>query len=147
MASPSSPSGAHAKKQTLPGMPQAADLVAPATEPQHKLVLRTLRRNDFKAVKGIMDRVYSNMESAWSQDEYNNLIRKFPEGQICIEDNGKLVAVALAIIVEYSRFGDKHTYAKITGNGKFDTHDPEGDTLYGVRGARERAEASAPAAA
>ena len=67
-----------------------------------------------------------------AQDEYNNLLRKFPEGQICIEDNGQVVAAALAIIVDYSKFGDKHTYAKITGNGKFDTHDPEGDTLYGV---------------
>ncbi|MDO7876944.1 bifunctional GNAT family N-acetyltransferase/carbon-nitrogen hydrolase family protein [Hymenobacter sp. ASUV-10] len=79
-----------------------------------------------------MDKVYSNMEGSWSQDEYNNLIRKFPEGQIGIEDNGLLVAAALAIIVDYSRFGDKHTYTKITGNGKFDTHDADGDTLYGV---------------
>ncbi|WP_231717581.1 carbon-nitrogen hydrolase family protein [Hymenobacter sp. DG25A] len=79
-----------------------------------------------------MDKVYSNMEGAWAQDEYNNLLRKFPEGQICIEDNGIVVAAALAIIVEYSDFGDRHTYAKITGLGKFDTHNPDGDTLYGV---------------
>ncbi len=98
----------------------------------HRLVLRSLRRGDFKAVKDIMDRVYSNMEGAWAQDEYNALIRKFPEGQICIEDNGQVVAAALAIIVDYSKFGDKHTYTKITGNGTFNTHDPDGDTLYGV---------------
>ncbi|OON69741.1 bifunctional GNAT family N-acetyltransferase/carbon-nitrogen hydrolase family protein [Hymenobacter sp. CRA2] len=98
----------------------------------HKLVLRTLRRSDYKAVRDIMDQVYSNMEGAWAQDEYNNLLRKFPEGQICIEDNGRVVAAALAIIVQYSDFGDRHTYTKITGNGKFDTHNPDGDTLYGV---------------
>ncbi|UYZ61131.1 bifunctional GNAT family N-acetyltransferase/carbon-nitrogen hydrolase family protein [Hymenobacter latericus] len=98
----------------------------------HKLVLRTLRKSDYKAVRDIMDKVYSNMEGAWAQDEYNALIRKFPEGQICIEDNGLVIAAALAIIVQYSDFGDRHTYAKITGNGKFDTHNPDGDTLYGV---------------
>ncbi|WP_167855276.1 bifunctional GNAT family N-acetyltransferase/carbon-nitrogen hydrolase family protein [Hymenobacter wooponensis] len=106
--------------------------MTPTAVPAHKLVLRTLRRNDFKAVKEIMDKVYSNMEGAWAQDEYNALLKKFPEGQICIEDNGQVVAAALAIIVEYSKYGDKHTYAKITGNGKFDTHDSNGDTLYGV---------------
>ncbi|WP_167855494.1 bifunctional GNAT family N-acetyltransferase/carbon-nitrogen hydrolase family protein [Hymenobacter fodinae] len=106
--------------------------MTPTSIPAHKLVLRTLMRSDFKAVKQIMDKVYSNMEGAWAQDEYNALLKKFPEGQICIEDNGQIVAAALAIIVEYSKFGDKHTYAKITGNGKFDTHDPNGDTLYGV---------------
>ncbi|QJX45733.1 bifunctional GNAT family N-acetyltransferase/carbon-nitrogen hydrolase family protein [Hymenobacter taeanensis] len=124
--------GSHAKKQTLPGMPVAPELMTPTAIPAHKLVLRTLRRNDFKAVKEIMDKVYSNMEGAWAQDEYNALLKKFPEGQICIEDNGQVVAAALAIIVEYSKYGDKHTYAKITGNGKFDTHDSNGDTLYGV---------------
>ncbi|WP_242478847.1 bifunctional GNAT family N-acetyltransferase/carbon-nitrogen hydrolase family protein [Hymenobacter lapidiphilus] len=113
-------------------MPAHPEPNTPTPEPSHKLVLRTLRRNDFKEVKTIMDKVYSNMEGSWAQDEYNALIKKFPEGQICIEDNGKIVAAALAIIVEYSKFGDKHTYAKITGNGKFDTHDSDGDTLYGV---------------
>ncbi|WP_242510108.1 bifunctional GNAT family N-acetyltransferase/carbon-nitrogen hydrolase family protein [Hymenobacter persicinus] len=79
-----------------------------------------------------MDKVYSNMEGSWSAEEFGALLRKFPEGQIGIEDNGTLVAAALAIIVQYSDFGDRHTYAKITGNGKFDTHNPDGDTLYGV---------------
>jgi predicted amidohydrolase/GNAT superfamily N-acetyltransferase len=102
------------------------------TTPAHKLVLRTLRKSDYKAVRYIMEKVYSNMEGAWAQDEFNNLLRKFPEGQIGIEDNGRLVAAALALIVQYSDFGDRHTYAKITGNGKFDTHNPDGDTLYGV---------------
>ncbi|RSK47743.1 GNAT family N-acetyltransferase [Hymenobacter rigui] len=124
--------GGSAKKNTLPGMPAAPELLTPTAIPAHKLVLRSLRRTDFKAVKAIMDKVYSNMEGAWAQDEYNALLKKFPEGQICIEDNGQVVAAALAIIVQYSDFGDKHTYAKITGNGKFNTHNPDGDTLYGV---------------
>ncbi|WP_259404468.1 bifunctional GNAT family N-acetyltransferase/carbon-nitrogen hydrolase family protein [Hymenobacter sp. HSC-4F20] len=113
-------------------MPQNPELLTPTAIPAHKLVLRTLRRNDFKAVKEIMDKVYSNMEGSWSHEEYNALLKKFPEGQICIEDNGQIVAAALAIIVQYSDFGDRHTYAKITGHGKFNTHNPDGDTLYGV---------------
>ena len=124
-SAPKSSTGAHAKK-VVKAAPDEAPMAG------HRLVLRSLRRGDFKAVKDIMDRVYSNMEGAWAQDEYNALIRKFPEGQICIEDNGQVVAAALAIIVDYSKFGDKHTYAKITGNGTFNTHDPDGDTLYGV---------------
>lgn len=125
----SAPGGTHHKKI---GKPVLDERLTPTAVPAHKLVLRQLRRADFKAIHAIMEKVYSNMEGAWSQDEYHALLKKFPEGQICIEDNGKVVAAALAIIVDYSKFGDKHTYAKITGNGKFDTHDDEGDTLYGV---------------
>ncbi|AII52997.1 hypothetical protein N008_13550 [Hymenobacter sp. APR13] len=120
--------GSHAKK----GAAAATERLTPTAVPAHKLVLRTLKRSDFKVVQEIMDKVYSNMEGAWSQEEYNNLLKKFPEGQICIEDNGQVVAAALAIIVQYSDFGDRHTYAKITGHGKFDTHNSDGDTLYGV---------------
>jgi predicted amidohydrolase/ribosomal protein S18 acetylase RimI-like enzyme len=132
--SKAAPGGTHHKKgnKLSPATTAIDERLTPTAVPAHKLVLRQLRRNDFKAIHGIMEKVYSNMEGAWSQDEYNALLKKFPEGQICIEDNGLVVAAALAIIVDYSKFGDKHTYAKITGNGKFDTHDSEGDTLYGV---------------
>jgi predicted amidohydrolase/ribosomal protein S18 acetylase RimI-like enzyme len=129
------PGGAHHHKKSGklgPALTALDERLTPTAVPAHKLVLRQLRRADFKAIKAIMEKVYSNMEGAWTADEFANLLRKFPEGQICIEDNGEVVAAALAIIVDYSKFGDKHTYAKITGNGKFDTHDSEGDTLYGV---------------
>nr|WP_151085716.1 bifunctional GNAT family N-acetyltransferase/carbon-nitrogen hydrolase family protein [Hymenobacter baengnokdamensis] len=129
------PGGAHHHKKSSklgPALTALDERLTPTAVPAHKLVLRQLRRNDFKAIKAIMEKVYSNMEGAWTADEFAALLRKFPEGQICIEDNGQVVAAALAIIVDYSKFGDKHTYAKITGNGKFDTHDAEGDTLYGV---------------
>ena len=129
-SSKAAPGGAHHPKKN--GKTAPDELLTPTAVPAHKLVLRTLRRSDFKAIEVIMDKVYSNMEGAWAADEFAALIRKFPEGQIGIEDNGRLVAAALAIIVDYNKFGDKHTYAKITGNGKFDTHDAEGDTLYGV---------------
>jgi predicted amidohydrolase/ribosomal protein S18 acetylase RimI-like enzyme len=124
--------GAHHHKKANKGGPALDERLTPTAVPAHKLVLRQLRRSDFKAIEEIMDKVYSNMEGAWAADEFAALIRKFPEGQIGIEDNGRLVAAALAIIVDYTKFGDKHTYAKITGNGKFDTHDADGDTLYCV---------------
>jgi predicted amidohydrolase len=34
--------------------------------------------------------------------------------------------------VDYDEYGDKHTYQMITGRYTFSTHDPNGDTLYGI---------------
>ncbi|MFQ3576677.1 MAG: GNAT family N-acetyltransferase, partial [Cytophagales bacterium] len=99
---------------------------------EHKIQLRNLRIADYSDVKEIMELVYTNAGGSWSKKELSAQISKFPEGQICIEDNGKVVAVALSIIVKYSDFGDSHTYSEITGNGSFDTHNPDGDTLYGT---------------
>ena len=99
---------------------------------EHKLTLRQLRLSDFKAVKSIMDTVYSNLGGSWTKKEFEALLNAFPEGQICITDKGKVVAGALSIIVRYADYGDKHTYDEIVGKGEFNTHNPDGDTLYGV---------------
>jgi predicted amidohydrolase/ribosomal protein S18 acetylase RimI-like enzyme len=101
-------------------------------EPEHHLMLRNLTPDDYPDVKEIMDSVYKDLGGAWTRDQFLSQISAFPDGQICIEDNGRVVAVAISVIVDYSRFGDKHTYAEITGRGYLTTHDPDGDILYGV---------------
>ena len=93
----------------------------------HKLTLRQLHIDDYEAVKEIMDLVYSNLGGS-----FRAILNKFPEGQICIEDKGKIIAGALSVIVDYSKHGDKHSYEDITNKGTFSAHTDEGDTLYGI---------------
>jgi predicted amidohydrolase/ribosomal protein S18 acetylase RimI-like enzyme len=99
---------------------------------EHHLKLRNTRVADYRDVKRIMDAVYPGMGGAWTREQFAGQINRFPEGQICIEDNGRVVAAAITLIVDYNRFGDQHTYARITGDGFLTTHDPNGDVLYGV---------------
>jgi GNAT superfamily N-acetyltransferase len=46
--------------------------------------------------------------------------------------DGKVVASALSIIVNYRKYGDNHTFQEITGDYTFSTHDANGDVLYGI---------------
>ncbi len=68
----------------------------------------------------------------WSEEEIQTLIDKFPEGQLCIEMEGKVAASALSLIIDYRKFGDRHTFREVTGDGTFSTHDPKGKVLYGI---------------
>lgn len=97
-----------------------------------KLTLRNLTIEDHEAVNDLMRRAYKGLDWTWEREEYVALINRFAEGQICIEDHGKIVAVALSLIVPYVRYGDRHNYKEITGDGTFSTHDPNGDVLYGA---------------
>ncbi|MBA1146012.1 GNAT family N-acetyltransferase [Ectothiorhodospiraceae bacterium WFHF3C12] len=99
---------------------------------EHHLRLRNLRLSDYPDVARIMDRVYADIGGAWTRKQFAAQINRFPDGQICIEDNGKVVAAAISMIVNYDRFGDRHTYQDITSNGYLTNHDPNGDVLYGV---------------
>jgi len=98
----------------------------------HRLAIRTLDESDYDDVREIMERVYGQAGGAWTGRQFQSQLARFRDGQICIEDRGKVVAAALSLIVDYDRYGDFHTHDQITGNGYLTTHQPDGDTLYGV---------------
>lgn len=99
---------------------------------EHLLALRHLQTNDYDDVKSLQDLVYRGLGGAFSKRSFQAQISTFPEGQFCIEDKGIIVAAAFSVIVDYDKFGDKHTYDEITGDTYLTTHDPKGDVLYGV---------------
>ncbi len=98
-----------------------------------RIRLRLLKLDDYVSLRESMVEAYDDMHDAiWRETQIRKLLEIFPAGQLCVTVNGRVVAVALSIIVDYDLFGDEHTYKAITGNYTFDTHDPEGDVLYGV---------------
>ena len=101
-------------------------------ELHHRLRLRNTRLSDYPALKEIMDLVYGHAGGAWSRAQFESQLAHFPEGQICLEDKGRVIAAVISVVVDYKKFGDFHTHREITGNGHLTTHDPTGDTLYGV---------------
>lgn len=95
--------------------------------------VRNLTIEDYQALKESMIRAYSSMGGQyWKEESLKRLISKFPDGQIVITCDGIVVGCSLSLIVDYDKFGDNHTYKDITGNYSFETHDPKGDTLYGI---------------
>lgn len=116
----------------VPGMDNGTEDSSPDTNVERLIKLRHLQPEDFDDIKAVMDVVYANLGGAWSRKKYMAQLFTFPEGQICIEDNGRVVAAAFSVIVDYAKFGDQHTYEEITGDAYLTTHDPNGDVLYGV---------------
>lgn len=97
-----------------------------------KISIRNFLFSDFDDLKENMRTAYPTIDEDWEKSDIKQLLKVFPEGQICVEVNGKVVAVAFSLIVNYEKFGDQHTYVEITDNGHFGTHDPNGDVLYGI---------------
>lgn len=120
------------KTKAIESTPEVSKKRREKRELDHKLTLRNTRLGDYADIKGIMDLVYHDIGGAWTEEQFASQIARFPEGQLCIEDHEKVVSAAISLVVDYQRWGDKHTYKEITGNGYLTTHDPNGDTLYGV---------------
>ncbi|UXP31735.1 bifunctional GNAT family N-acetyltransferase/carbon-nitrogen hydrolase family protein [Reichenbachiella agarivorans] len=95
--------------------------------------LTYLTLGDYHELKEAMIVAYPSMPDAyWKESQIKSLIKKFSEGQVVIKINGQLAGCALSILVDKEKCEKPHTYKNITGNYTFDTHDPEGDTLYGI---------------
>lgn len=95
--------------------------------------LTYLSLDDYQELKEAMIESYTTMpNSYWREEQIKNLISIFPEGQVVVKANNQIAGVALSIIVDYNKFGDKHTYREITGDLTFSTHNDDGDILYGI---------------
>lgn len=95
--------------------------------------LSYLSFDDYEDLKQVMIEAYHTMPNAyWKEFHVNKLLEIFPEGQIVVKVNGEIAGCALSIIIDSDKFHDQHSYSEITGNFSFDTHDAEGDTLYGI---------------
>ncbi len=98
-----------------------------------KVVLRHLTMRDYNDLKVAMEEAYTGSRmSYWTEESIGQLLEIFPEGQLCVEMNGTVVAGALSLIIDYNKFGDEHTYKDVTGDYSFSTHDKDGDVLYGI---------------
>jgi predicted amidohydrolase/ribosomal protein S18 acetylase RimI-like enzyme len=98
-----------------------------------KVELRNLEFDDYKQLKNSMVESYPEMAgSYWRANDIEKLLGIFPEGQLVILVDGKVVGSALSLIVDESLVDKKHNYSQITGNYSFSTHNPQGDILYGI---------------
>jgi len=99
----------------------------------NKVELRNLEIEDYKQLKKSMIESYPEMaDSYWGSDDIERLLSIFPEGQLVILVDGKVVGSALSLIVDEKLVDKKHNYQQISGDYKFSTHNPNAEILYGI---------------
>ncbi len=98
----------------------------------NKVEVRQLRLDDYAELAQSFKRVYADKDVFWTYEQIKKLIEIFPEGQVVTVVDGKIVGCALSIIVDYNLVKGDHTYAQVTGNETFNTHNPHGNILYGI---------------
>lgn len=92
-----------------------------------------LKPEQYSELLDVMKMAYPNWQGGyWSEKSIQKLTQIFPEGQLVVLIEGKVAGCALSLIVDYEKFGDRHTYEQITGNYTFSTFDENGKTLYGI---------------
>jgi predicted amidohydrolase/ribosomal protein S18 acetylase RimI-like enzyme len=98
---------------------------------ERRIRTRLLTLEDYPAVAELQRRCFPGMKP-WLPEQFESQIQTFPEGQIGVEYQGRLVASSSCLIVDFSQYSEWHDWKEIAGNGFIRNHDPAGDTLYGI---------------
>jgi predicted amidohydrolase/ribosomal protein S18 acetylase RimI-like enzyme len=97
------------------------------------LKVRNLTIEDFPDLDELTRNIYGSMTGGyWRYESIKNLLELFPEGQIALEDKGKVIAFALSLRIRDKELNDEHVYKEIITNGTFSSHDEDGKILYGI---------------
>ena len=95
------------------------------------VTIRNLLHADIEAANDLQRRVYQSIP-AFTESQFNSLLANFAEGQFVAEIDGRIVGLAISLVILWDDYSLHHTWASVTNNGQFDTHDMSGRTLYGA---------------
>ncbi len=95
------------------------------------LLVRPLTLDDFDELVAMQLACFPGMVP-WKREQIVSQVQLFPEGQICIECDGQIVASSSSLILEYDPALEWHNWAAVADRGFIRNHNPRGDTLYGI---------------
>jgi predicted amidohydrolase/ribosomal protein S18 acetylase RimI-like enzyme len=98
---------------------------------EKRIHVRPLTPADFDDLIELQAACFPGM-GTWSRDQIVGQIERFPEGQICVEYQGKLVASSSSLIVDFDLYSEWHNWREIASGGFITNHSYDGDTLYGI---------------
>ena len=98
---------------------------------EKNLVVRPLQLSDWEGVVALQTRCFPGMDP-WTKEQFESQLKIFPEGQIGVEYQGKLVASSGSVILDFELYKDWHDFDEISDNGYLRNHNPNGTTLYGI---------------
>jgi predicted amidohydrolase/ribosomal protein S18 acetylase RimI-like enzyme len=98
---------------------------------EKQVAVRPLRRADWAAFRTLQERCFPGMEGT-TLAQFESQLERFPEGQICVEHQGRLVASSSSLILDFELYKDWNNWNEIADNGFIRNHVATGTTLYGI---------------
>jgi len=95
-------------------------------------LLRTMQADDAEQLAELQQLIFPNL----SNDElitaahYRNYVKAFPNGQLVILDDEKVIATSCSMITDFDFNHYQHSFKETIGDGTLNNHNPKGEWLY-----------------
>ncbi len=98
---------------------------------EKKIKVRPLTIDDFDRLVELQLHCFPGMVP-WKREQIESQMAIFPEGQICVEYDGKIVASSSSLVLDFAMYDEYHSWRDIADQGYIRNHNPAGNTLYGI---------------
>lgn len=98
---------------------------------EKKIKVRPLTIEDFERLVELQLKCFPGM-LPWKEEQFRSQLEIFPEGQICVEFEGKIVASSSSLVLDFAMYDEFHSWREIADQGYIRNHNPAGNTLYGI---------------
>ncbi|GFZ85730.1 hypothetical protein GCM10010978_27290 [Compostibacillus humi] len=103
-----------------------------AKKEEKKLIVRNTRWEDIEEITKMNKLGFGIPEIAFKREHFESQLQIFPEGQVCIEYDGKIVGSCSGLRINFEDYGENHTFSEIADDGFIRNHNPNGKHLYGI---------------
>jgi len=94
--------------------------------------VRPMTPDDIPAVIELQVRAFPG-QPPWRAEQLSHHLEIFPEGQLVVAGpDGRILGSASSLLIDWDDYAESANWSLITADGSFDTHNPEGMTLYGA---------------
>jgi predicted amidohydrolase/GNAT superfamily N-acetyltransferase len=98
---------------------------------EKKLVIRPLEIRDWEQMCELSKKCFPEIEP-YEKKQFESQVAIFPDGQVGVEYQGKLVASSSSLILDFELYREGHSWEEISDNGFIRNHNSNGTTLYGI---------------
>ena len=98
---------------------------------EKKIKIRSIKLKDFDGLVELQKLCFPGMQT-WKKEQIESQLEIFPEGQICIILDNKIVASSSSLIIDFDLYADSDNWQTLSDSGYITNHDPDAETLYGI---------------
>jgi predicted amidohydrolase/GNAT superfamily N-acetyltransferase len=98
---------------------------------EKNIEVKKIAIEDFEQITALQLKCFPGMKP-WSLEQLTSQLSIFPDGQVCIHYQGKIVASSSSLILDFSLYSNWHSWQEIADQGFIRNHNLEGNTLYGI---------------
>ncbi|WP_233269411.1 GNAT family N-acetyltransferase [Alteribacillus sp. YIM 98480] len=111
---------------------KSTGISAHSIENKADIIVRKSRVEDAEKLNELARLCFDPPEIAFTKKNFENMITRFPEGQICVEYKGKIIGSCSSLIVNIDEYPKHHTLHEISDQGYISNHNENGKDLYGI---------------